>query len=398
MNLKLDQLNEQFLRLEIEDFTHKDLDKIKSVTGRQWNPSLRVWVVPYGPSIVSELVQKLFPYGDEVNISSHLLSENHTLRDWMLTREGNAKQEDGAIVEANPLNSWNITTWNAIERTQLKKQLALRGYSSRTIRAYLWHVHRYYEFAISKQIIKMSPAILEEYSLHLLERQCSHSYINLAISAVKFYFQHVRYLSIDGAAYIRPKAETKLPNVLSKQEVMNVLKAVRNLKHRAILFLTYSAGLRIGEVVRLKPDDIDRERRTLRIRQGKGRKDRYTLLSQAAVAVVDQYLKNENPQAWLFPGQSGTRPLTERAVQKVFEAALKSSSVTKKVGFHSLRHSFATHLLEEGIDLRYIQELLGHQSSKTTERYTHVSVKDVRRIQSPLDKMLQGEEGNGLGE
>src|SRR5690606_30990759 len=152
-----------------------------------------------------------------------------------------------------------------------------------------------------------------------------------------------------------------------------------NLKHRALLFITYASGLRVGEVVRLKPRDLDMERKTLTIRQGKGRKDRYTILSAAAIKEINKYLESERPQFWLFPGQDSRKPLTERSAQKVFEQALSKSGVNKKVTIHSLRHSFATHLLEAGTDIRYIQELLGHQHLKTTERYTHVSIKEIGR-------------------
>ncbi|WP_410511543.1 tyrosine-type recombinase/integrase [Paenibacillus sp. BR2-3] len=153
-------------------------------------------------------------------------------------------------------------------------------------------------------------------------------------------------------------------------EVMLILKSTHNLKHQSILY-----------------QDLDKDRKTLHVRQGKGRKNRLTLLSDSAFKVVQQYIQQEKPEDWLFPGQTKGRHLTERSVQKLFERAVESSGITKKVSVHSLRHSFATHLLEGGIDIRYIQELLGHQSTRTTERYTHVSVKDVRRIQSPLDQM-----------
>ncbi|WP_179036964.1 tyrosine-type recombinase/integrase [Paenibacillus sp. URB8-2] len=229
-------------------------------------------------------------------------------------------------------------------------------------------------------------SLVQSYTLYLLKREYSHAYVNQAISALKFYFRHVLNLK-ETAPYIRPKKENKLPNVLSLDEVMLVLKAVNNLKHQAILYLTYSSGLRVGEVVRLRIEDCDNARKVLRVRQGKGRKDRITLLSDAAYQLVRKYVEQEKPEPWLFPGQTPGRHLTERSVQKVFEKALSASGVMKKLGIHALRHSFATHLLENGIDLRYIQELLGHQSSRTTERYTHVSVKDIRRIQSPLDRM-----------
>lgn len=227
---------------------------------------------------------------------------------------------------------------------------------------------------------------MQSYSLYLLERNASHAYVNQAISAVSFYYKHVLMIK-EMLPAIRPKKESKLPQVLSLDEVMRVLKSVCNLKHQAILYITYSSGLRVGEVVRLRVGDCDAVRKVLHVRQGKGRKDRITLLSEAAYTLLKQYLEKEHPQKWLFPGQSPGAHLTERTVQKVFAQALAVSGVQKQAGVHILRHSFATHLLENGIDLRYIQELLGHQSLRTTERYTHVSVKDIRRIQSPLDLM-----------
>lgn len=174
---------------------------------------------------------------------------------------------------------------------------------------------------------------------------------------------------------------------------MRIIQPVVNLKHRAILFLIYSAGLRVGEVVRLRVSDLDAERGTVHIRQGKGKKDRLTLLSHVAYSLLRTYLEEEQPQVWLFPGQERGSHIRERTVQKVFEQAYRASGVAKPASVHTLRHCFATHLLENGTDLRYIQELLGHQSSRTTERYTHVSIRDISRIQSPLDRLMQKDNG-----
>lgn len=225
------------------------------------------------------------------------------------------------------------------------------------------------------------------YTHYLLELGKSPAYVNQAISAVKFYYEAVCGIQESSIWFVRPKKEKKLPNVLSQGEVLKLLGNIANLKHKSILSLTYSSGLRVGEVVRLKFQDIDIERKTIFIKQGKGKKDRYTLLSDAALAVIKQYIMIEKPKIWLFPGQTDGH-LTERTVQKVFEQAFKAAKIIKKVSVHSFRHSFATHLLEGGTDLRYIQELLGHQSVKTIEIYTHVSVKDIRRIQSPLDRLM----------
>jgi site-specific recombinase XerD len=266
--------------------------------------------------------------------------------------------------------------------------LKLRGYSQKTIRAYLSHLERYTEYELRHSPDGKLTKPIQQYSLQLIERGYSHAYVNQAISAIKFYREKVQLIR-DETAYIRPKKETKLPHVLSLTDIKKVLAAVTNLKHKTLLMLTYSSGLRVSEVVRLRYEDLDAERRTLRVRQGKGRKDRQTVLSEQAYMMLQKYAserEEHREKDWLFQGQYVGKHLTERTAQKIFEQALATSGIGKKASIHSLRHSFATHLLEGGIDIRYIQELLGHQSSKTTERYTHVSIKDIRRIKSPLDR------------
>ena len=168
-----------------------------------------------------------------------------------------------------------------------------------------------------------------------------------------------------------------------------ILVALKNEKHKTILFLIYSAGLRVGEVIKLQPKDIDSQRMLIHVVQGKGNKDRYTVLSEIALEQLRKYYKLYKPEIWLFPGQDSKEYITERTVQRIFENACNVAKITKKATVHTLRHSFATHLLEGGLDLRYIQELLGHSSSKTTEIYTHVTTKSLSNIQSPLDKLMR---------
>jgi len=184
---------------------------------------------------------------------------------------------------------------------------------------------------------------------------------------------------------VRPPKDKKLPDVLSKNEVIKILNSLKNKKHRALLFLTYSAGLRVSEVVNLKLKDIDSERMLVHIRKAKGSKDRYSLLSKLALKELRNYAKDQKLKDWLFPGRKEGKHLSTRSAQKIFKRACKMANIKKEVSIHSLRHSFATHLLENGTDLRYIQELLGHSSSKTTEIYTHVTKKDFLNITSPLD-------------
>lgn len=207
------------------------------------------------------------------------------------------------------------------------------------------------------------------------------------MSAIKFLAENVIYRHDLTKLIERPKKEFKLPEILSQKEVLNILKSLKNEKHRAILFITYSAGLRVGEVVKLKVADINTDRKLIHIRQGKGRKDRYTVLSDIALQVLHEYQRKYNPKEWLFPSTMQDKHITERTVQRVFENACKTANIKKEVSVHALRHSFATHLLENGTDLRYIQELLGHKNSTTTEIYTHVSERDIRKIRSPLDSI-----------
>ena len=185
----------------------------------------------------------------------------------------------------------------------------------------------------------------------------------------------------------RMKRPSQLPVVLSRDEVAKILKVTSFIKHKALLVTAYSAGLRVGEVVRLKVSEIDSKRMQIRVTAGKGAKDRYTLLSETTLRVLRDYFRAFKPKDWLFPGEERNDHLSERYAQKVFAEARKRAGIVKPATFHSLRHSFATHLLEDGVDMRYIQELLGHGNIRTTERYTHVSESALGRIKSPMDKL-----------
>jgi len=176
----------------------------------------------------------------------------------------------------------------------------------------------------------------------------------------------------------------RLPAVLSEEEVISILRQIINLKHKCIIYLIYSGGLRLSEVVHLKISDIDSHRKVITINGAKGKKDRISLLSDAVLALLREYYKQYKPKEWLFEGQKGGK-YSPKSVQKIFQAACIKSGIKKHATIHTLRHSFATHLLEHGTDLRYIQELLGHKNSKTTEIYTHITKKGWDKIESPID-------------
>ncbi|MDQ0496779.1 tyrosine-type recombinase/integrase [Paenibacillus brasilensis] len=327
MKINLLYRDEKTIGVRLERYGVKEREGIRSIPGRKWVPDEKIWTIPYSIPVVESLLEAY--RSCEFECDEHLNKELPYIREW-LDRRG---------AQANAvLSSSERGEWNPDQRKELRDSLVARGYSSKTIKAYISQTERF-------------------------------------------------FADLQGTDYVRPKKESKLPDVLSLNEVMRLLKAVKNPKHRAILYLTYTSGLRVSEVMRLRPEDCDRERKVLKVRQGKGRKDRQTLLSETAFAVVEQYIGAKQPENWLFPGQREGRHLTERSAQKVFEKALAEAGIRKQVSIHSLRHSFATHLLENGIDLRYIQELLGHQNVRTTERYIHVSKRDIGRIQSPLDRI-----------
>ena len=189
-----------------------------------------------------------------------------------------------------------------------------------------------------------------------------------------------------------PSERRALPKVLSGEEVKRFLDALKNPKYRAIAFVLYSAGLRVSEAARLKVTDVDSDRSQIHVRQGKGRKDRYVMLSDVALGVLREYVRVERPHGWLFPaGHRRDRHITTRAIQEEVSLAAKRAGIKKRVTPHMLRHSFATHLLEAGTDLRYIQELLGHSKISTTVNYTHVARRDARRITSPIDRLFEDE-------
>ena len=194
-------------------------------------------------------------------------------------------------------------------------------------------------------------------------------------------------MSIDPVKIQRPRPRHKLPNVLSKEEVKKMLRSMSNEKHRVMLSLIYACGLRRSELINLIPVDIERNRNLLRIRQAKGFKDRVVPISVKTLEMVDAYVDHFKPQKYLFEGQWPGEPYSVSSLEKVLKNACARAGIRKPVTLHWLRHSYATHLLESGTDLRYIQELLGHQSSKTTEIYTHVTTRGIQNIRSPLDDL-----------
>jgi len=268
--------------------------------------------------------------------------------------------------------------------------MKMKGMSPKTIDVYLKHVKRYLRLHHTDDPFNADIASAYIYDLIAI-RELSYSFVNQAISAIKLLFKVNRPKLYIKHKLVRPKSDKILPKVLSQSEVVKILNALTNVKHKAILFITYSAGLRVSETCQLRPEDIDSDRMMIRVKSGKGRKDRYTLLSKKALELLREYYTEHQPKEWLFEGAKSGTPITPRSVQRIFKKACGIANITKVVGIHSLRHSFATHLLESGTDLRYIQELLGHQSPRTTQVYTHVSNTALQSIVNPLDRLSMDE-------
>ncbi|MBM6498063.1 site-specific tyrosine recombinase/integron integrase [Flavobacterium macrobrachii] len=274
----------------------------------------------------------------------------------------------------------------AIEK--FKQYLRSKRYSESTITTYSEALKSFFTFFNSKSINLITNEDIICYNNdYVLKNKLSASYQNQVVNAVKLYFKTIKDTMIEVEKIHRPKRAKVLPNVLSKEEVKKILEANSNLKHKAMLSMIYSCGLRRSELLNLKFSDIDSKRNIVIIRQSKGKKDRITPLSAKILDLLRRYYKEYSPKTYLFEGQEKNTQYSARSLEEVLKKSVKLASINKPVTLHWLRHSYATHLLESGTDLRYIQELLGHNSSKTTEIYTHVSTKNIQQIKSPFDDL-----------
>ncbi|MCA1791475.1 MAG: tyrosine-type recombinase/integrase [Thioalkalivibrio sp.] len=330
---------------------------VRAIDGRHWDGGRRVWLIP----------------------------RTEEALDGALRAPGAAFDVDASLMHLvrTPYEAANGAAPTAEVLQRVSEELRLQGYSPKTRANYVAHVRRFLQ-AHPAAATDLRSEHVRRHLLHLADNDTSDSYQRQAISAIKFM---AKVLGREAAVETvkRPRRERKLPVVLSRAEVRRIIDAAEHPRHRLALMLTYSAGLRVGEVVRLRAGDVDMERGLIRVRGGKGKKDRYTLLADTAADMIRRHGLSTDPDRYLFPGARPGRHVTTRTVQKVFERALARSGVPRSASIHALRHSFATHLLESGTSLRHIQLLLGHSSPKTTEIYTHVSQGDLRRITNPLD-------------
>jgi len=268
-------------------------------------------------------------------------------------------------------------------QTQLQKterELRIKNYSPKTIKSYLYSLREYFIFKKS-DFNNLDQNNIRNFLLFCEQRQTSPQTRNLYLHAIKFYYRHLGINSLK-VAIPSAKKPKYLPAILSRSEIEKILQMVKNTKHKLLLALAYGAGLRVSEIITLKAKDLDLEEMTVHIRQAKGQKDRISVLPEKLVESMRILVAGKDKGDYIFASERGGK-LTTRTAQKVFEKALQLSNIKKAATFHSLRHSFATHLLENGIDIRYVQELLGHANIRTTQIYTHVTNPMLKNIKSP---------------
>ena len=341
---------------------------LKAISGLQFSQSMGCWYVPNTAENFEAVIKITCQYG--------------FVDYWGFKRDQTPK----ALENTKPEFAFPAQTEAML--SHFCEWLKSKPYSDSTIKTYLAVTTAFLKYYASKTPSEINNEDLLNYNNdYILKNELSSSYQNQIVNGVKLFFRQIENRSLDIELIHRPKRSKVLPNVLSKGEVKQILGAHSNVKHRAMLSLIYSCGLRCGELLRLLPADIDSKRNILIIRQSKGRKDRIVPLSRIILKMLRGYYALYKPTKMLFEGQNAGVAYDIRSLQQVLKQALAKTNITKPVTLHWLRHSYATHLLEAGTDLRYIQELLGHSSSKTTKIYTHVSTRYISEIISPFDTL-----------
>ncbi|MBM4169264.1 MAG: integrase [Ignavibacteria bacterium] len=265
-------------------------------------------------------------------------------------------------------------------------------YRPKTVKTYMSHIHSFVNHHFPRHPRKLQEEDIRRYLVWLLDgKKQSSGTVNQVYSALKALYSEVykRPFVIEDLA--RPKKARLLPDVVNDNESMEIFRAISNLKHRVMVMMVYATGVRVAELVRIRVEDLDIHRGLLHVRRGKRSKDRYTLLPKSLLPILDVYCRKYDigTSGWLFPGEMPLTHLSERSIQAVIRRVVRSLEIPKKISMHTFRHTFATRLLEQGVDIRYIQELLGHESVRTTEIYTHVSSRELRKIKSPFETLRE---------
>jgi integrase/recombinase XerD len=345
------------------------LDEIRRFTGRKWLSDKKVWTIPItseSTKILEELVKRPVPP--------------------QFIKPPKSVTKAKLLHPAQELAPLSEDRNNKI--TQFKHYLRSKRFSESTVKTYSDALRIFLRYIAEKPIEGIDNQDVINFNInYILANNYSSTYQNQVVNAIKKFFLKIEQRSLDLEAIERPKKAFRLPEVLSKKEIKSIITSPKNIKHRTMLSLLYACGFRRSELLNMLPTDIDSKRSLIIIRQGKGNKDRIVPLSNAILEMLREYYKLYRPKKYLFEGQFEGEKYSATSLQKVLKQAVHSAKIKKPVTLHWLRHSYATHLLESGTDLRYIQELLGHKSSRTTEIYTHVSTKSLQNIKSPFDDL-----------
>ena len=354
-------------------FDAPTIEVVKTIADAKWSQTYKAWYISY--------------YDEAMDLINSTLLKNN-IKPEVLNRYDDVEIPKPNIVK-KPSDGLDHLKSESLEKIkEFKYWMQSRRYSASTIETYTESLEIFLRYFAHKPINEITNDDLIMFNNnYILANGYSSSYQNQIVNGVKLFFRSIVDKKLQPDLILRPKREKLLPNVLSKEEIKAILNALKNIKHKAMLSLIYSCGLRRSELLNLKLTDIDSKRGLIIIRQGKGRKDRVAPLSPKILELLRDYYSAYKPHYWLFEGQDKKSRYDEKSLASVLKQALAKSRIQKPVSLHWLRHSYATHLLENGTDLRYIQEILGHRSSRTTEIYTHVSNKNIQRITSPYDNL-----------
>ena len=366
-------------------FDQEILTRIRNISGAYFSGSLRCWLIPYREDYLPYLRQQL----NGLQVTEVREEEKEETDDTTLSGGRSERRVVSGRIQGSsePVGEESLLP---ASRKLLDKYIRyLRGkrYSESTVQTYGYFAADLLRYLKGKPLDQVNNRDVERFIEEVIvPRDYSISTHRQFVSSMKHFSECFPETQIRPVEITYPKKDYRLPEVLSEEEVLSLIRVTKNLKHRTILTMLYSAGLRIGELLRLQLTDIDLERRQLFIRHSKGRKDRYAFLAEASVPLVMNYLETYRPRYWFVEGSSG-QPYSASSVRGFLKHSCRAAGIRKHVTPHTLRHSFATHLLENGVDIRYIQELLGHSKPETTMIYTHISRKQLKNIRSPLDTM-----------
>ncbi len=372
---------------------HTGLEKvIRKQPDVKWSKTQACWYIPFTETGYNALVKDLKPVAT---------IDNSALQHYLQTRKKvTATLPDAEKVKVAVFNpaqkplalspAWQLSTANLAALESFVQRLQLKAYSKSTITTYRNEFIQLLKLLKHKPVDALSVDDLKRYmSYVLVKERISENTAHSRLNALKFYFEQVLGREKFFWEIPRPKKVQKLPKVISEEKILEGMLKIENLKHKTLLLLAYSAGMRVSEVVKLKIADINSDRMQININHAKGKKDRVVTLSKSILPYLREYYMKYRPTDWLFEGFNNKEHYSARSAQLVFKEAYKKLGLPAQCSFHSLRHSYATHLLESGTDISYIQKLLGHSDIKTTLRYTQISKKDIGQIESPLDRVLR---------